>query len=294
MKINVIGGGAIGLLAAAKLGRFHDVRLLTRTREQSDEITVKGLHLGDEVITVEALPAADWQDLGQPHVWIVCVKQYDLQAIWEKLKLHANAAVVFLQNGMNHTDFLQEEEDFDYPLIVGSVEHGALRINSHTVEHTGEAAIRLADLSDLYAEVLVNRLHKPDFPILFEKNWHMMLGTKLIANAVINPLTAIYRVKNGELLEHPAFERIAKVLCNEAADALGLEEEQQWANVRRIINATKANLSSMHRDIQAGRQTEIESISGYVRDHAKQAVPYTDFVYYSILGLTKQQERTYL
>ncbi len=220
MKINVIGGGANRLLAAAKLGRFHDVRLLTRTREQSDEITVKGLHLGDEVITVEALPAADWQDLGQPDVWIVCVKQYDLQAIWEKLKLHANAAVVFLQNGMNHTDFLQEE-DFDYPIIVGSVEHGALRINSHTVEHTGEAAIRLADLSDHYAEVLVNQLNKPDFPILFEQNWHMMLGTKLIANAVINPLTAIYRVKNGELLEHPAFERIAKVLCKEGRNYAG-------------------------------------------------------------------------
>lgn len=293
MKIYVIGGGAIGLLAAAKLGRFHDVRLLTRTREQSDEITVKGLHLGDEVIAVEALPAADWLALGQPDVWIVCVKQYDLQAIWEKLKLHAKAAVVFLQNGMNHTDFLQEE-DFGYPIIVGSVEHGALKINSHTVVHTGEAAIRLADLSEHYAELLVNQLHKPYFPILFEQNWHMMLGTKLIANAVINPLTAIYRVKNGELLEYPAFERIAKVLCKEAADALGLEEEQQWANVRRIIYATKANLSSMQRDLTAGRQTEIESISGYVRNHAKQAVPYTDFVYYSILGLTKQQERTYL
>ncbi|PAD37230.1 2-dehydropantoate 2-reductase [Terribacillus saccharophilus] len=291
MKINVIGGGAIGLLTAAKLGRIHDVRLLARTREQSEEIAVKGLHIGDEVIVVETLPSTDWRALGQADVWIVCVKQYDLPPIWEKLKLHAKAAVVFLQNGMNHTDFLQEE-DFDYPIIVGSVEHGAIRIDSHTVEHTGEAAIRLADLTGNYAEVLVNQLHKPDFPILFEQDWRLMLGTKLIANAVINPLTAIYQVKNGELLEHSAFEKIAEVLCKEAADALGLEEEQQWANVRRIIYATKANLSSMHRDIQAGRLTEIESISGYVRNHAKQAVPYTDFVYYSILGLTKQQERT--
>lgn len=293
MKINVIGGGSIGLLTAAKLGRFHDVRLLTRTREQSEEITVKGLHIGNEVIAVETLPAADWQALGQADVWIVCVKQYDLQSIWEKLKLHAKAAVVFLQNGMNHTDFLLQE-DFEYPIVVGSVEHGAIRVDSRTVEHTGKAAIRLADLTDNYAEVLVQQLHKPDFPFLFEKDWHVMLGTKLIANAVINPLTAIYRVENGELLEHPAFEKIAEMLCKEAADALGLEEEQQWANVRRIIIATKANLSSMHRDLQAGRLTEIESISGYVRKHAKQAVPYTDFVYYSILGLTKQQERTNL
>lgn len=293
MRINVIGGGAIGLLTAAKLGRFHDVRLMTRTRAQSEKIAVKGLHSGEEVIALETLPSADWKDLWQADVWIVCVKQYDLQPIWEKLKLHAKAAVVFLQNGMSHTDLLREEK-FDYPIIVGSVEHGAIRIDAHTVEHTGKGAIRLANLTDKYAEGLVKQLHKPDFPILFEQDWHGMLGTKLIANAVINPLTAIYRVKNGELLEHAAFEKIAKVLCKEAAATLKLKEEQQWENVRRIIQATNANQSSMYRDIQADRQTEIESISGYVRKHAKQAVPYTDFVYYSILGLTKQQERNNL
>lgn len=293
MRINVIGGGAIGLLITAKLGRFHDVRLLTRTREQSELIAAKGLLLKGEVNALETLASTDWQALGQADVWIVCVKQYDVQPIWEKLKLHVKAAIVFLQNGMAHTDFLQEDE-FDYPIIVGSVEHGALRVDSRTVEHTGKAAIRLADLTGNHAEKLVNQLHESDFPFLFEQDWHVMLGKKLIANAVINPLTAIYRVENGALLEHPAFEKIAWVLCKEAADALELEEKQQWANVCRIIQATKANLSSMHRDIQSGRQTEIESISGYIRKHAKKAVPYTEFVYYSILGLTKQQERTNL
>ncbi|MFP7479213.1 2-dehydropantoate 2-reductase [Terribacillus saccharophilus] len=293
MKINVIGGGAIGLLIAAKLGRYHDVRLMTRTRDQSEMIAGNGLHVGDEVITVDTLPSAEWQALKQADVWIFCVKQYDLHQIWEKLKPYAKAPAVFLQNGMDHTDFLQKA-DFDYPIIVGSVEHGAIRIDSHTVAHTGQAVIRLADLAGNYAGVLVKQLHKPDFPFLLEQDWHVMLGTKLIANAVINPLTAIYQVENGKLLERPAFEKLALLLCEEAADALGLEVEQQWANVRRIIQATKANLSSMYRDIQAGRQTEIESISGYVRKHAKQAVPYTDFVYYSILGLTKQQERTNL
>ncbi|MFS0562643.1 2-dehydropantoate 2-reductase [Terribacillus sp. 179-K 1B1 HS] len=291
MKINVIGGGAIGLLVAAKLGRFHEVRLLTRTQEQSRKIAAEGIFMADKVTEVAALPFDYLQDLEETDVWIVCVKQYDLKAVWEELKQHAKTAVVFLQNGMNHTDLLREE-DVTYPVIVGSVEHGAMRIDARTIEHTGEAAIRLANLTGSYADELAEQLDETDFPFVYEPDWYKMLGTKLIANAVINPLTSIYRVKNGELLAHKSFEKVAVMLCREAAITLGFEEKQQWENIRRIIQATKTNQSSMYKDIQAGGKTEIETISGYIRKHAQQAVPYTDFVYYSILGLTKQQERT--
>lgn len=286
MKINVIGGGAIGLLLAAKLGRFHDVRLLTRTRHQSKRIAAEGLRIGQEVIAVTASAFEDLQESTEADAWIICVKQYDLTEIWDKVKLHARSAVVFLQNGMGHTDMLRKV-DVDYPIIVGSVEHGALRMDPRTVEHTGEAVIRLADLSGGHAFELVGRLHEADFPFIYERDWYKMLGTKLIANAVINPLTAIYRIENGELLERQPFEHIARMLCKEAAETLGFDRKEQWENVRRIIQATKANRSSMYKDIQAGAFTEIEAISGYIRKHAKHDVPYTDFVYHSIHGLTK-------
>jgi 2-dehydropantoate 2-reductase len=293
MRITVIGAGAIGLLAAAKLSSMHQVQLLTRTNVQAELISAKGIRLDGETIHIKAITLDDLYTVQSTDLYIVCTKQYDVKSVWDKLVSHAAAPVVFLQNGMAHTDMLRSAA-FDYPIIVGSVEQGALRVDQQSVLHTGKAVIRLANLTGNSAEILVKHLHDPNFPFLLEKNWHRMLGKKLIANAVINPLTAIYRVKNGELLERPAFCAIAQKLCEEAAEALDFDFVEQWAYVRQIIMATKGNRSSMLKDIEAGRKTEVESISGYVQKHAERAVPYTDFVYYSILGLTRQQERTSL
>jgi 2-dehydropantoate 2-reductase len=293
MRITVIGAGAIGLLAAAKLSSIHEVQLLTKTNEQAELISSKGICLDEETIHINAIPLVDLSTVQSTDLYIICTKQYNLKSVWDKLVSHAAAPVLFLQNGMAHTDMLLSAA-FNYPIVVGSVEHGAIRIDQQRVLHTGKAVIRLANLTGNSAEMLVQHLHDPSFPFLLENDWHRMLGRKLIANAVINPLTAIYRVKNGELLDCPAFCAIAEKLCEEAAEALDINFAEQWEYVRQIITATRANRSSMLKDMEAGRQTEVESISGYVQKHAKRAVPYTDFVYYSILGLTRQQERTSL
>ncbi|QXE02996.1 2-dehydropantoate 2-reductase [Terribacillus sp. DMT04] len=293
MRITVIGAGAIGLLTAAKLSSIHEVQLLTRTNEQAKLISSKGICLDKETIHINAIPLDDLYTVQSTDLYIICTKQYDVKSVWDKLVSHAAAPVLFLQNGMAHTDMLLSSA-FDYPIVVGSVEQGAMRVDSHRVRHTGKAGIRLANLTGNSAAMLVQRLHDPNFPFLLEKDWHRMLGRKLIANAVINPLTAIYRVKNGEILDCPAFCVIAEKLCEEAAEALGFHFAEQWAYVRQVIMTTKNNRSSMLKDIEAGRKTEVESISGYVKKHANRAVPYTDFVYYSIIGLTRQQERTSL
>jgi 2-dehydropantoate 2-reductase len=293
MRIIVIGAGAIGLLAAAKLSTIHDVQLLTRTNEQAKLISSRGICLNEETIHINAIPLDGLNTVQPADLYIICTKQYDIKSVWNKLVAHAAAPVLFLQNGMAHTDMLLSAT-FEYPIVVGSVEQGAVRVDQRRVLHTGKAVIRLANLAGTSAEKLVQHLHDSTFPFLFEKDWHRMLGRKLIANAVINPLTAIYRVKNGELLDCPAFCAIAQKLCEEAAEALDFDFAEQWEYVRHILMTTKANRSSMLKDIEAGRPTEVESISGYVQKHAKRAVPYTDFVYYSILGLTRQQERTSL
>lgn len=91
---------------------------------------------------------------------------------------------------------------------------------------------------------------------------------KLTVNAVINPLTAIYRCKNGELLKIPeAFEQVQVIAtqCDRIASTLF----PNWPNdtLKRVIhvaNATAQNTSSMLADVLAGRTTEFEFINGYL------------------------------
>ncbi|ASK34827.1 2-dehydropantoate 2-reductase [Alcanivorax sp. N3-2A] len=96
-----------------------------------------------------------------------------------------------------------------------------------------------------------------------ERQWH-----KLIANAVINPLTALHDVANGRLLEDPALHAEAAALAAEA-DTLLRRLDPHWPGdslpqVMAVVRATAGNTSSMRADAQRGAVTEIDAINGWL------------------------------
>lgn len=102
---------------------------------------------------------------------------------------------------------------------------------------------------------------------------------KLVANAVINPLTALYECYNGELsalssldsLVYGLSRECADVFCAEYRDIIPAAELHASFNVARfadlvssVIKATAENRSSMLQDVLALRDTEIDDICGHV------------------------------
>jgi 2-dehydropantoate 2-reductase len=68
-------------------------------------------------------------------------------------------------------------------------------------------------------------------------------------------------------------------------------EEQMWELVTTICKNTAQNKSSMLRDIEEGRKTEIDAILGYVLAEAKKIereVAITQFLYDSIKGMERR------
>ncbi|KAK0113791.1 hypothetical protein ONS95_014041 [Cadophora gregata] len=126
---------------------------------------------------------------------------------------------------------------------------------------------------------------------------------KLTINAIVNPLTAILGVKNGEILQHDSIRRVTHLLIEECSRILVSLPELQPTNsktttsspspgkkspddemtllerfsptrldtlVTTVAQKTAANTSSMLQDVQAGRETEIEYINGYFVRRARE------------------------
>jgi 2-dehydropantoate 2-reductase len=273
MKIGIIGGGSIGLLFSFYLSSLHQVTLYTRTLSQAELINEDGVNLVrgnmSENRRINAVPVSAWK--GTEDIVIIAVKQYQLPgilAVLEKQPLDS-MRLLFLQNGMGHLKLLHEMKAKG--IFVGTVEHGAVRLAPNEVSHNGAGVTKCAVFKGegtLLAEL--SSAIPPDFTLRVEQDYYSLMVKKLVVNAVVNPLTAAFRVTNGTLLENPFYYQIFCRVFEETADVLGLErKEEHFSNVISVCHNTSNNRSSMLKDIEAGRPTEIEAILGFILEEAK-------------------------
>lgn len=288
MKIGVIGAGAVGMLFSFYLQRAGaSVTIYTRSTEQAEHIRRLGISCtfdGQEETQFPDATPLDAAAIEDDYVF-VAVKQYDIGRVLQRLQ-QTQSRLIFLQNGMGHLSLLQNMQQ--RYIAVGIVEHGARKKDTRSVVHTGIGVTKLGILAGEEGfQALLPFFQAPYFPILVEENWEEVLRSKLIVNACINPLTALYRVQNGMLLDNPAFCNAMKQVFAEVIFVLG-ETKERWEHVCSVCRKTAGNQSSMLTDIKLGRETEIDAIIGYLLVQAekqnKQA-PLLSFLQQSIKGM---------
>ncbi|WP_449539913.1 2-dehydropantoate 2-reductase [Ferdinandcohnia sp. Marseille-Q9671] len=294
MKIGIIGGGSIGLLFAGYLADRHDVTIYTRTEIQSEYLRSKGITIRKNDTTKTYRIHADTTNASviEEELLVVAVKQYSLEDVLTKVKdIEKVQTICFLQNGMGHIDLLEQLTNPN--VLVGVVEHGAMKVNEVTVKHTGVGRTKIGIFKGTHNTVSHALGSINDFPFEFHNNWHDILSAKLIANAIVNPLTALYRVKNGELLQNKYFYNQMKTLFNEVTSVIQSNTNDVWELVTSICQSTANNKSSMLRDIEEGRKTEVDAILGYIVKKAatlNKEIVITTFLYHSIKGIEKRGE----
>lgn len=273
MKIGIIGGGSIGLLFASYLCKSFSVTIYTRTSLQAEKLNRDGIWLRkqEEMIHCQVLarPIEDWT--GQEDLTMITVKQYQLKNVLSRYSNPSTqkGTLLFLQNGMGHLESIAHLTNKN--IFVGSVEHGALRLNENTVSHNGVGVTKVA----LYrgnADELMSFLSNStnEFPFVFEEDYYSMMVKKLIVNAMINPLTAILQVKNGQLVDNPEYLLVLRELFTEVTEILKIENKQEyWQHVLNVCRNTAVNQSSMLKDILNHQVTEVEAILGYLLKQAK-------------------------
>lgn len=306
MRIDVVGGGAIGLLASARLARAGaDITLWTRTERQRDKLNEEGISLlgpgdvtGERIAVRGACMAIAPLNLGsselQPNLadtadgdgsrWILlAVKQGDIgRELLNGLAGlahagHAPAAVLCLQNGIGHIAKLSAALG-EAPIYAAVTTEGAKREGETAVRHTGEGGLWIGENPENGSEsghsrrkaqkMLLSTLQKAGFAAFLSNDIKERVYRKLLVNAVINPLTAIYDVPNGKLPQHPLRLALMRRLHEETERVLlraGMTAQpNSWEALLEVCGRTAANISSMLADVRAGRMTEIAEINGAV------------------------------
>jgi 2-dehydropantoate 2-reductase len=116
---------------------------------------------------------------------------------------------------------------------------------------------------------LQEALQSANFPVQIVEDARSLMWGKLVINCAINPLTALLRLKNGELLERPPAREMMGVLAQETAQVAIAEQirlpfQDPIAAAEEVAQKTAANQSSMLQDVLRGAPTEIDAICGAV------------------------------
>jgi 2-dehydropantoate 2-reductase len=293
-KISVLGGGSLGLLLAGKLTASGcDTVLWTRTRDQATLLKSNGLKLEEKwgeisnIVPISAIPFED-AVAGELNFVLLTVKQTALTPDFLAqlaIAVPIGGTLVLYQNGIGHSELLEQALP-GRRLIAAVTTEGALRIDATTVRHTGMGETRIGDghiafntawierlntNSERFLEemLLIERLLKQaGFSVFLSKQLGEEILRKLLINAVINPLTAILRIRNGELTESASRLELMKSLFHESFEILshyGLAGETDlWNQVLHVCTATSRNESSMLQDVSSRKETEIEFINGAI------------------------------
>lgn len=293
MSVGIVGAGAVGLFLASALSQITKVTVYVHRTEQLKALDQNGLQLvGHPIENSGSIQFKSNRSPWTEDLIILAVKQPSLP---ELLSAHQNSfrpnqSLLFIQNGMGHLSLLDE---LNYSNIyIGVVEHGVRKINDYKIDWTGKGRIRCGIFKGT-SKGLDAVLSQSELNAEIVEDWLNVLKDKLLVNAVINPLTALYRVTNGHLFEQSHFSSAARSLFEEVAMALEVPEEQKqekWDYIKKIAKQTAQNRSSMLQDLDHGRFTEIDAILGYIieisqKNQQRLSFPLIHFLYESIKGL---------
>jgi 2-dehydropantoate 2-reductase len=294
MKIGIIGGGAVGLLFSYYLNKKFDVTLLVRRNEQVTLVNRHGVSLkrSDRIMTSFLHGEILSRKIRAFDLIIIAVKEYDLDSVLTILKeTDDRVPLLFLQNGIGHLDRVNKLPHLT--LLAGSVEHGALKENDHSVIHLGIGKTNLALIRgelNSAEELIIEQIEY--FPFLLQDNHEVMMLKKLFVNVLINPLTAIAGVKNGRLPDNPHFLHIQHTLFEELLTLFPhMKNHIHFEEIMKICLDTSENRSSMLKDIEEKRKTEIETILGSLLLKAEKEnhfVPIMNTLYKLVKGIERE------
>lgn len=295
MKIHIIGAGSLGLLYGARLAASGtDVTFWCHSKDQAEQLRSKGITVKGEHDSIyvpsgsyKAEPVSRYHELGgaeEDDYIFLMVKQTGLSKVVEELFAPYSSEhrkLLCFQNGTGHIEQLRHQLPA-WTLYVAVTTEGAKRSGLSEVVHAGQGSTWIGQAGGSFSrgenvafsngtqseKALAVQLETAGFEIFLSNELDTMIYRKLLMNAVINPLTALWRIPNGGLLESEERLSLMRELYEEGIavySACSIPwENNLWEQILQVCQATSGNTSSMLKDVLDGRITEVSSINGSI------------------------------
>ncbi|MFL7871980.1 MAG: ketopantoate reductase family protein [Anaerolineales bacterium] len=270
--ILIVGTGALATLFAARLSASgHPVTMLGTWENGLRALGENGARLVDANGVEKAYPVeatSNPMDCRGARYALVLVKAWQTGRVAGQLAdcLAEDGLALTLQNGMGNRELLAEALGLQR-VALGVTTTGATLLGPGLARAGGEGVISVETHPRLGP--LAAASTGAGFNVQVVNDADALVWGKLVINAAINPLTALLRVPNGELLQRPAAHKMMSVLAQETAavamaKGIHLPFEDAVQAAEEVARKTASNHSSMFQDIRRGAPTEIDAICGAI------------------------------
>ncbi len=211
-------------------------------------------------------------------------------------QLNPATPIVSLQNGLGNEEAIKTALGGTVPLVIGvtneaglAIGHGRTRRQGVGTTVVGSAGASTATVRSVQGLIARAGL---DCAIAYDIRPHQW--GKLLANATINPISALADARNGIVASDPNAAELARLVALEsAAVARGLRINlpfgDPWEYVRDILATAPDGRNSMTVDLGAHLKTEIDHVNGAIVAAGRRlgiATPYND----ALLRLVRAKE----
>lgn len=302
-NVVIVGAGAMGGVFGALLAETGtSTTLVDANRQLVDAINERGITLvgpdGERTIRVPATttPAS----LGAPDAVLFFVKCHHTEAAVEAARpmMVDGTRAVTLQNGWGNADVLARAYGKER-VVVGVTYTSATTAERAIIRTSGPARTVLGPLAgdESVSDPVVRTLEGAGFPVEHTTDVLTEVWKKLILNAATLPTAALAGLTAGELATEEHMRWLVDAAAAEAVavgNALGfsIELEERLDSIHSVLERVGSGKGSMVQDVEAGRPTEIDVISGAVLQKAEERgleTPITRSLYALVTGLERSR-----
>lgn len=248
-SVVIIGTGALATFYGTKWISIYRVSVLGTW-----EVSINALN---KIDGIEAF--LNWHSANEPDLVVWLTKTYKNEEALEKYsKLRWSCPILILQNGIGQKEHFRKTLGEQQKLFSGITTQGAKLIDPGKVVNTGNG--------DLIVE---KARFLEGFPAIQDSNIDEALLKKLAINCVLNTVTALFNVKNGDAVKGEPLIKVKELvkLCFPYFEKrMIFTSEKEYLNfVNEVANKTSENINSMLSDLLSGRETEINQILGPIQ-----------------------------
>lgn len=280
MNLVIIGQGAMGLLWYSHFQQLSTNRVTVHLLPSRTILQDKFIDTNYTYTHLHGLSeqrdyhVANTQNIQQADSVLLCVKAYQVKIVIAQIAplLKKSAVVILAHNGMGTWQDIPLQTQQQHVFLALLTTQACVRVTRKHIIHTGKGESDLGLINgelSLLKQQQITQLFNGVLPTvswhenIIEKQWQ-----KLAINCVINPLTALYNITNGDV-NNNTFKDIRTQIIEEIIQISHTEKQTFTAQcldelITRVAAATAKNCSSMRADVLAKRTTEIDYINGYV------------------------------